>query len=366
MTSTLTPSVLIMAGGTGGHVFPALAAAASLQQRGVNVEWLGTRRGIESTLVPAANIPIHFIDVAGLRGKGVVGVLSGLLKLLKGILQTGRVMARLKPVCVLGMGGFASGPGGLIAWLTGRPVIIHEQNAVAGTTNKLLSHLASKVLLGYPISLGAKKSLYVGNPVRSAIAAITTPEQRLAQRTGKLKLLVLGGSLGAKPINHLLSEALQLMDAADRPEVWQQTGKMHLQTVKQQHRELGLDIRAEAFIDDMATAYEWSDLVLCRAGALTVAELTAAGVASLLVPLPYAIDDHQSENARWLVDNHAGLSFRQADLSPQQLVTTLNHYAHDRAELMSMAIAARKLAKIDAADRVAQACLEMAKGVTNV
>lgn len=360
MTETLAPSVLIMAGGTGGHVFPALAAAASLQQRGVNVEWLGTRRGIESTLVPAANIPIHFIDVAGLRGKGFLSVLSGLVQLFGAIFQTGKIIARLKPVCVLGMGGFASGPGGLVAWLIRRPVVIHEQNAVAGTTNKLLAHFASKVLLGYPISLGANKSLYVGNPVRSVIAAIDAPERRLADRSGRFKLLVLGGSLGAKPINDLLSRTLLLIDAADRPEVWQQTGKIHLKSVEQQHQQLGLDIRTDAFIDDMAAAYEWSDLVLCRAGALTVAELTAAGVAALLVPLPYAIDDHQTENARWLADNNAGLMFKQADLSPELLVTTLNHYTHDREALLSMASAARKLAKIDAADRVAQVCLEVA------
>lgn len=360
MTKSLAPSVLIMAGGTGGHVFPALAAAASLQQRGVNVEWLGTRRGIEATLVPAANIPIHFIDVAGLRGKGVVGVVSGLMRLLGGVFQAGKIIARLKPVCVLGMGGFASGPGGLIAWLTRRPVVIHEQNAVAGTTNKLLSRLANKVLLGYPISLGADKSIYVGNPVRSVIARIAAPEQRLAARSGRLKLLVLGGSLGAKPINDLLSKTLLLMKADDRPEVWQQTGKIHFEDVEQQHQQLGLEVQAEAFIDDMAAAYEWSDLVLCRAGALTVAELTAAGVAALLVPLPYAIDDHQTENARWLAENNAGLMFTQADLTPELLVTTLNHYSDDRTDLINMASAARKLAKTDAADRVAQVCLEVA------
>jgi UDP-N-acetylglucosamine--N-acetylmuramyl-(pentapeptide) pyrophosphoryl-undecaprenol N-acetylglucosamine transferase len=362
MTESLPRSVLIMAGGTGGHVFPALAAAEKLRAKGINVEWLGTDRGIESRLVPAANIPIHFIKVSGLRGKGIVSIAKALFQLFGSVLAALRVVKRIKPVCVLGMGGFVSGPGGVAAWLTNRPLVIHEQNAVAGTTNKLLAGLASKVLLGYPITLGGDKSKHIGNPVRGEIAQIPTPEQRGIGRSSHLRLLVLGGSLGAKPINELLPEALYKLNEIQRPEVWHQTGKDHQQRVSDAYQHHNIDAKTEAFIDDMAQAYAWADVVLCRAGALTVAELAAAGVASILVPLPHAIDDHQTENARWLVSNNAGILVEQCALDAESLAKLLINFDENRSELLVMAVAARCLAKVDAAEQAATICLEVANG----
>jgi UDP-N-acetylglucosamine--N-acetylmuramyl-(pentapeptide) pyrophosphoryl-undecaprenol N-acetylglucosamine transferase len=360
--NSLPRSVLIMAGGTGGHVFPALAAAQCLREQGINVEWLGTRRGIESRLVPAANIPIHYVNISGLRGKGVMGVIKSLLQVVISLFQTLQVLRRLQPICVLGMGGFVSGPGGLASWLSRRPLVIHEQNAVAGTTNRLLARLARRVLLGYPIALGGDKRRFIGNPVRAEISQIDAPELRSIGSEKNLRLLVLGGSLGAKAINELLPEAIQLMAADQRPSLWHQAGVQHSEQVAKQYQQLGITARVDAFIDDMAEAYQWADVVVCRAGALTVAELTAVGVASLLVPLPQAIDDHQTENARWLVDNNAGLMMPQSSLSAAGLVEVLQSLNNDRQRLLDMAKAARSLAKVTAAEQVAALCLEVANG----
>ncbi len=362
MPDQLSRSVLIMAGGTGGHVFPALAAAECLRAKGLNVEWLGTQRGIESRLVPAANIPLHFIQVSGLRGKGVFSKLGSLFRLFGALRQSLAILRRLQPVCVLGMGGFASGPGGLASWLTGRPLVIHEQNSVAGTTNKLLARFAKKILLGYPNSLSGQNTVYIGNPVRKEIAAIPAPEQRLLNRDYPLRLLVLGGSLGAKPINELLPKTLQLMDKEQRPIVRHQAGEAHIDDVRLAYLQAGVEVEAVAFISDMAAAYSWADIVLCRAGALTVAELTAAGVASILVPLPHAIDDHQTGNAQWLEKNGAGLLKKQTELDAEQLSDLLSDLGKDRARIKQMSVAARQLAKVNAAERVADICLEVACG----
>ncbi|MEE8060012.1 MAG: undecaprenyldiphospho-muramoylpentapeptide beta-N-acetylglucosaminyltransferase [Pseudomonadales bacterium] len=358
----LPRSVLIMAGGTGGHVFPALAVADCLREKDINVEWLGIQSGIESRLVPAADIPIHFINVSGLRGIGMLSVVKSLFQLAGSVLQALRIVRQIRPVCVLGMGGFVSGPGGVAAWLTGRPLVIHEQNAVAGTTNKLLASLAKKVLQGYPIQLGGDKGHYIGNPVRGEIARLPAPEQRGVGRSGNLRLLVLGGSLGAKPINDILPKVLLNIPERQRPQLWHQTGKAHINTVLAAYREAGVEVKAEAFIDDMQAAYGWADIVLCRAGALTVAELTAVGVASILVPLPHAIDDHQTENARWLVDNHAGLMLTQSRMSVEGVSELLIEFDNDRPHVLQMAVAARNLAKINAAEQVAATCLEVACG----
>lgn len=360
MTATFPRSVLVMAGGTGGHVFPALAAAKCLREQGINVEWLGTSGGIESRLVPPTGIKLHCINVAGLRGKKLSSAIKSVFQLLGSLLEVFRVISELKPVCILGMGGFTSGPGGLVAWLTRCPLVIHEQNAVAGTTNKLLSKLATRVLLGYPIELGGRRSCFVGNPVREDIALLPVPEERLGSRSGRLHVLVLGGSLGAKPINDLLPDVLKSIDSRQRPVVWHQTGQRHVDHVQELYRHVGVEATVEAFIEDMAAAYSWADVVVCRAGALTVAELTAAGVASLLIPLPHAIDDHQTENARWLERGGAGKLLVQSKLTIDGLAADLVELSNDREKVLAMSIAARNLAKTDAARRVAEICMEVA------
>ena len=361
MSNTLRRSVLIMAGGTGGHVFPALAAADSLRAKGVHVEWLGTTRGIESRLVPAADIPIHYLSVSGLRGKNLLSIGRGVFNLLRAFFQSLRVLRQLQPICVLGMGGFVAGPGGLAAWLLRRPLVIHEQNAVAGTTNKLLAPLATRILQGYPIGLGGNKGRHIGNPVRREIVRLPAPGQRGVGRPGKLRLLVVGGSLGAKAINDVLPMTLAAIPEEKRPLVRHQTGSATLSATEDGYRRAGVEAEVSAFIDDMAAAYGWADLVLCRAGALTVAELSAAGVASILVPYPYAIDDHQTANARWLADNRAAQLLPQEEMTQQRLLELLLRFDGDREGLLAMAEAARAVAKTDAAEQVADTCLEVGR-----
>lgn len=355
-----TRNVLIMAGGTGGHVFPALAAADCFRQQGLHVEWLGTAKGIESSLVPVADIKLHCLNVAGLRGKGIKALLKAPFQLFCALKQAIHLIRQVKPVCVLGMGGFASGPGGLAAWLLRKPLVIHEQNAVAGTTNRLLAPLSKQVLCGYPIALGGRKNQFIGNPVRPEITQLPSPDERGVGASKRLRILVLGGSLGAKAINDVLPVAISNIAKEQRPEIWHQTGKAHDENVEAVYTQLGVEAKVEAFIDDMAKAYGWADLVICRAGALTVAELTAAGLASVLVPLPHAIDDHQTENARWLSENKAGILLKQSELTPTGLAEMLNNYENDRDVLMTMAKAARALAKIEVAQQIVTTCLEVA------
>lgn len=359
---SFTPTVLIMAGGTGGHVFPGLAVADALAARGARVHWLGTHRGLEAQLVPQAGIPLHVLDMGGLRGKSRLAQLRTGANLLGAVWQGLRLIRRLKPDCVLGMGGYAAGPGGLASWLLRRPLLIHEQNAVPGTTNRLLAHLARRVLQGFPLSWGGAKAHYVGNPVRRDISALPAPAARMAGRDGALRVLVLGGSLGARPINQLLPAALERCAPERRPEVWHQTGRNEASAVAEAYRSAGVEARVVPFIDDMAAAYGWADLVVCRAGALTVAELAAAGVGALLVPLPHAIDDHQSANARWLVERGAGLLLPQAQLDPERLAEQLTALAADRAQLLAWAEAARAAARPEATTAVVEQCWEAAHG----
>lgn len=360
MSNTTTPeaTVLIMAGGTGGHVFPALAVADVLLRKGLRVQWLGTARGIEADLVPKAGIPLHFIAVAGFRGKGLRAQLAAPFRIVRALWQAVQLLKRVNPQCVLGLGGFASGPGGVAAWLLRKPLVIHEQNAVAGTTNRILAFIAKRILLGYPHALENDNAEFVGNPVRAAIANLPAPEQRWRARTGALRLLVLGGSLGAQPINAVLPAAIALLPESLRPEIIHQTGRTHVDTVRAQYDELNIAARVEPFIDDMAAAYAWADAVLCRAGALTVAELAAAGVGAILVPLPHAIDDHQTHNARWLSEQNAGVLIPQSELSAEHLANVLREMSAKPQELMAWAHNARALAKPDAAQRVADACLQ--------
>lgn len=353
-------TVLMMAGGTGGHVFPALAVAKVLAERGVSVHWLGTAAGIEARLVPAAGLPLHCLNMSGVRGKNPLFRVMAIIKAGLAVLQSMRLILKLKPFCVVGMGGYASGPGGLAAKLLAVPVVIQEQNAVAGTTNRLLAKLAKLCLTGYPIALGGEKNRYIGNPVRHEIAAIDAPAKRWAERSGALRVLVLGGSLGAKPINDVVIETWLRFGEADRPLLWHQTGRDHETSVQTAYSSAGLDVLAEAFIDDMAAAYSWADVVICRAGALTVAELAAAGVPAILVPLPHAIDDHQRANAKWFANGGAGEIIDQKEFTASALLAWLQSERAKRETLLNNAEAARSLAKIDAADVAADYCMEFA------
>lgn len=354
--------ILIMAGGTGGHVFPALAVAEQLRAQGMEVLWLGTRAGLEADIVPRAGIAISFIAINGLRGKGVLSWLLAPSKLLVALLQSLNVIRRLRPDAVLGMGGFVSGPAGLSAYLLDKPLALHEQNAIAGLTNRLLAPLAKIPMEGFPGSLRRKNAVHTGNPVRAEIAAMAPPDQRFPGRSGPLRLLVLGGSLGAQVFNETVPQALQALPAAARPEVWHQSGTRHIEAARSHYQKAGAEVRLLPFISDMAEAYGWADLVLCRAGALTVAELACAGVAAILVPYPHAVDDHQTHNARYLSESGAALLVPQSAMTPAHLGSLIKDLSQNRARLLGMAQSARKLARPDATARVANLCRELAHG----
>lgn len=368
MNASLTKnlSVLIMAGGTGGHVFPALAVAEELRARGATINWLGTARGIENRLVPAANITLHLIKVEGVRGRGLIGLVKAPFLIIYALLQAMSVISQLKPTVVLGFGGFASGPGGLAAKLLGKPLVIHEQNAVAGTTNRLLAKVANKVLAAFPDAFSAVGiARVVGNPVREQIKNIESVQDRYSDRMQQklpLQLLVVGGSLGAKAINELIPQALAELPIGSRPVVWHQCGKGHAEATTALYMQHQVSAKVAEFIDDMAAAYAWADIVICRAGALTVSELMMAGVASILIPLPSAIDDHQTFNAKNLSDTGAGIALVQKDLTAAKLAALLLTELADRHHLMSMAEKAQQLAKPYAVAQVADICEEVARG----
>lgn len=360
MTNAAAKKVLIMAGGTGGHVYPGLATAAVLRDQGVEVEWLGSIQGIENQLVPAADLPLHRISVAGLRGKGKLSLLLAPFKLLKAVWQARKVLAEVKPDAVLGMGGFASGPGGLAAWLKGIPVLVHEQNAIPGLTNKILAKLAKRVMEAFPGAFPVStKALCTGNPIRRTIVDLPEPATRMAVHANGLNILVIGGSLGAQAINQAMPAALAKIPEPQRPHVWHQTGTRNLEQTQAWYGQAGVAAQVVPFIDDMNGAYEWADLVVCRAGALTVSELSAAGVASILVPYPYAVDDHQTANARYLTGQGAGILVPQTELDADKLVSLFEQLA-DRQQLLSMAQKARALGRQDASELVAQQCMQWA------
>ncbi len=353
-----------MAGGTGGHVFPALAVADWLRARGVEVVWMGTRHGMEARVVPEAGIPIEWIQVGGLRGKGLSGWLLAPLRLARALYQALAILMRQRPRAVLGMGGFVSGPGGVASWLMRVPLLIHEQNAIPGLTNRLLARLAKRVMEAFPGSFARSMgAVQTGNPVRREIAELPDPEQRTTSPAESLKLLVVGGSLGAVAINEVVPAAVAQMSAAHRPEIWHQAGQRNLEEARAAYGEAGVEARVEPFIDDMAAAYSWADVVLCRAGALTISELATAGVAALLVPYPHAVDDHQTANARWLVEAGGARLIPQPLLNASYLAEQLSQLQENRAGLRAMAVAARQVAAVDATERVANACLEVA-GIT--
>ncbi|HEY1026392.1 MAG TPA: undecaprenyldiphospho-muramoylpentapeptide beta-N-acetylglucosaminyltransferase [Pseudomonas sp.] len=353
-------NVLIMAGGTGGHVFPALACAREFQARGYSVHWLGTPRGIENDLVPQAGLPLHLIDVSGLRGKGKLSLLKAPFQLLRSLWQARRIVRELQPVCVLGMGGYVTGPGGLAARLAGVPLIIHEQNAVAGTANRLLSRIANRICEAFPDTFAASdRRRTTGNPVREELF-LETPREPLVGR--KPKLLVLGGSLGAEPLNKLLPAALGKLPAEVRPQVFHQAGKQHAEITAERYRDAAVEAEVAPFIKDMARAYGWADLVICRAGALTVSELAAAGLPSMLVPLPHAIDDHQSRNAEYLAKEGAAVLLPQHATDAAKLAAQLTEVLMHLEKLTAMGATARRLAKPDATRTVVDICQEVARG----
>jgi len=354
----MSRTILIMAGGTGGHVFPGLAVADVMRSRAWNVVWLGNPGGMEAALVPRHDIAMRWVRFGGLRGKGWLTRLMLPINLTRACWQSLAALRAVRPAVVLGMGGYVAFPGGLMAALTRTPLAIHEQNSVAGLTNRVLARLADRVLVAFPDALAG--GLWSGNPVRRELAALPDPALRYADRSGPLRLLVVGGSLGAQALNEVVPRALALLAPQSRPQVTHQSGQRHIEALQRAYQEAGVSARTVGFIDDMAAAYGQADLVICRAGAMTVAELAAAGVASLMIPYPHAVDDHQTANARFLSDREAALLIPQSQLEAQALADLLAGL--DRARLLVIAQNARALARPDAAASVADACEAIAKG----
>ncbi|MBE7460625.1 MAG: undecaprenyldiphospho-muramoylpentapeptide beta-N-acetylglucosaminyltransferase [Zoogloeaceae bacterium] len=348
---------MVMAGGTGGHVFPGLAVADFLHERGWRVVWMGNPDGMEAKLVPTRGYEMAWVRFAALRGKGLSRKLLLPLNLLRAFWQAQRQLSRVRPNVVLGMGGYVTFPGGMMAALCGRPLVVHEQNSVAGLANRVLAGVADRVLGGFPGVL--KKGEWTGNPVRAEIAALPRPAQRYAGRSGRLEVLVVGGSLGAQALNDAVPRALTLIPEAERPRVTHQSGAKQIDALRAAYAAAGVEAVLLPFIDDMAARYAAADLVICRAGALTVAELSAAGVASVLVPFPFAVDDHQTGNARFLSDAGAAILLPQTELAPERLAALLRELT--REQLAAMADKARVLAKPEATRAVAEACMGVAK-----
>lgn len=360
MNSKKNKSVLIMAGGTGGHVFPGLALAEEMQQRGYQINWLGTQAGIETRLVPAADIPLHFIPVKGVRGKGIKSLLVAPLNIVSSIVSAFRVIRELRPSVVVGLGGFVAGPGGIAARLLGIPLVIHEQNAVAGTTNKILASLAKRVLMAFPCNL--KNGICIGNPVRRVIESLEHPDSRLQNRKNGINILIVGGSRGAQAINELIPAALGKLDTTTPINIWHQAGAEKDKVTREAYQQARVDARVEAFIDDMAEALAWADIAICRSGALTVSELAAVGLGALLIPFPYAIDDHQTENAKYLEKVGAAIIKQQRELTVASLTELFNNNLFDRDKLVAMARKARSVAKPNAAKTFADHCEEVVYG----
>jgi len=350
----LSKTILIMAGGTGGHIFPGLAVADEMRAAGWDVVWMGARGGMEERLVPPRGYRTAWIRARAARGKGLLQKLMLPANLLLSFWGSARHLLRLKPDVVLGLGGYVAFPGGMMASLLNRPLALHEQNAIAGLANRVLAGVADKTMVAFPGTL--KNAEWTGNPVRAEISSLDPPEKRFSARSGPLRILVVGGSLGAQALNEALPKAISLLK--ERPRVVHQSGEKHLEALKKNYADAGVQGELVAFIDDMARRYAEADLVICRAGAVTVAELSAGGVASVLVPFPHAVDDHQTANARFLSDKGAALLLPQSELTPERLASTLRSL--DRATLLEMARKARALGKPDAARVVAQRCMELA------
>jgi len=352
-------TLLVMAGGTGGHVFPALAVAENLRDRGVEVVWLGTRSGLEAKAIPAAGFDIEWINIRGARGKGILGWLRMPFLVLAAVIQAIAVVRRRRPGALLGMGGFVAGPGGLAAWLLRRPLLIHEANALAGLTNQLLARIATRVMTGFPGAFGqSARQEHVGNPVRPGISALPPPRERLQQHSGSLRILVVGGSQGARALNLQLPQIFRELSAQGcELDVRHQTGASQRDEVESQYRTLGVHATVDAFIADMAHAYDWADLVLCRAGAMTVAEVSAAGVSAVFIPFPSAVGDHQTANANYLAGRDAAHLVPEQELG-RRLPAIISGCCAQREQLITTAEKARSLAKPDATRTVADICME--------
>mgnify|MGYP003382377373 FL=1 len=347
---------MIMAGGTGGHIFPALAVAHSMRDAGWRVVWLGNPDGMEARLVPQHGFEMVNLKFAALRGKGLLRKLLLPVNLLKGFWQAQKAIRQVQPNVVLGMGGYITFPGGMMASLLGKPLVVHEQNSVAGLANRVLAGVADRIATGFPDVL--KKGVWAGNPVRPEIAKIAPPAERFAERTGALRVLVIGGSLGALALNEMVPKGMALLGESEQPQIVHQAGEKHIEGLKANYAAVGVQAHCVSFIEDMAGAYEWADLVICRSGALTVAELAAAGVASILVPFPHAVDDHQTGNAKFLVNVGGAFLLPQTELTPESIALIRNY---SRGQLLEMAEKARSLAKPDATEEVANICAESAK-----
>jgi UDP-N-acetylglucosamine--N-acetylmuramyl-(pentapeptide) pyrophosphoryl-undecaprenol N-acetylglucosamine transferase len=353
----MTRTALVMAGGTGGHIFPGLAVAEALRSRGWNVHWLGGPDSMESQLVPPKGFPLETIDFGGVRGKGLKTLVLLPLRLLKAFGQSIAVVRRVKPQVVVGLGGYITFPAGMMSVLLGKPLVLHEQNSVAGMANKLLAGVADRVYSAFPGVL--KKAEWIGNPLREGFLRQRTPEQRFAGRGGPLKVLVVGGSLGAKTLNALVPQALARIPASQRPRVLHQGGGKQIDELRANYQAAGVEAELTPFIDDTATAFADADLVICRSGASTVTEIAAVGAAAVFVPFPHAVDDHQTSNARFLVDAGGGWLMQQSELTADTLATFLITLKRD--ELLRRAVAARKLQKTQATEQMVAACEALAK-----
>jgi len=350
-------TALVMAGGTGGHIFPGLAVAEALRARGWSVHWLGAPDSMESQLVPPRGFPLETVAFGGVRGKGLKTLVLLPLKLLRAFWQSIQVVRRVRPNVVVGLGGYITFPGGMMSVLLGKPLVLHEQNSVAGMANKVLAGVADRVYSAFPEVL--KKGEWVGNPLREPFLRQPPPEQRFAGRTGPLKLLVVGGSLGAKALNEIVPLALSRIPVAQRPHVLHQSGAKQIEELRANYAQAGVQAELTPFIDDTATAYAQADLVICRAGASTVTEIAAVGAAALFVPFPHAVDDHQTTNAKFLVDHGGGWLVQQGELTPDKLAPML--ITLTRQELLKRAVAAKKLEKTQATEQVVAACEALAR-----
>ncbi|MBL1141622.1 MAG: undecaprenyldiphospho-muramoylpentapeptide beta-N-acetylglucosaminyltransferase [Proteobacteria bacterium] len=353
-------NILIMAGGTGGHVYPALAVADNLKEKGFKLFWLGTSKGMEAKVVPDHGYPLLKINVAGVRGNGILRLLYTPFMLVIALVQALKIMIKVRPVAVLGMGGFASGPGGVAAWLMRIPLLIHEQNAIAGLTNRLLAPFCVSIMAAFPGAFKDSKKLTVtGNPVRNDIVAVPKPEQRYVERNLKLlKVLVLGGSLGARKLNEVIPKTFSVLGEEYQFEIKHQCGERHVTDTERAYKDHDVNVEVIPFINDMAEVYSWADIVICRAGALTIAELAAAGIGSILIPFPYAVDDHQTENAKYLASVDAAILIQEAQLNIEKLKEVLLKLYQAPEQLIQMAVKARSLAKPTATEDVAKICLE--------